>query len=90
METKEIEIASFDHVNLFGDNVDLPQIKPRTVNNREEFYIEIPNEIPSEISKEEARRAIGRFVFEEYQRDYLEPLRQTLREKKSELEQKRL
>ena len=41
-ETKEIEIPSFDHVNLYTDNVDLPQIKPRTINNRNEFYVAIP------------------------------------------------
>ena len=78
METIEIEINSFDHVNLYNDNVDLPQIKPRTVNNREEFYIEIPMEDAVEISKEEARRAIGRFVQEEYQRVQLEPLQRQL------------
>ena len=41
-ETKEIEIPGFDHVNLYTDNVDLPQIKPRTINNRNEFYVAIP------------------------------------------------
>ena len=41
-EQMEIEIPSFEHVNLYFDNVDLPQIKPRTVNNRNEFYVAIP------------------------------------------------
>ena len=42
METIEIEIPSCEHLNLYYDNVDLPQIKPRTVNNRNEFYVAIP------------------------------------------------
>ena len=86
----EIEIGNFAHVNLYTDDVDLPQIKPRTVNNRNEFYIEIPGDMLSEITKEEARRAIGRQVKEEYQQKYLSPLEQQLRQKKAILEKKRM
>ena len=76
MEQMEIEIPGFDHVNLYKDNVDLPQIKPRTVNNRNEFYIAIPKLMEQEISKEKARRAIGRVVFDDYEQRTLAALRQ--------------
>lgn len=32
------------HLNIFTDEVDLPQLKPRTIQNAHEFYIEIPKE----------------------------------------------
>ena len=89
MEQMEIEIPNFDHVNLYKDNVDLPQIKPRTINNRNEFYIAIPRpEHPIEISKEEARRAIGNTVIEDYEKRHLAALRQQLKEKKEILAKK--
>ena len=44
MEQVEIEIPGLSHVNLYNDNVDLPQIKPSTVHNRNEFYVKIPEE----------------------------------------------
>ena len=37
-------------MNLYHDNVDLPQIKPRTINNRNEFYVAIPQLNPSSSS----------------------------------------
>ena len=85
----EIEIPNFDHLNLYKENVDLPQIKPRTINNRNEFYISIPRpENPQEISKEDARRAIGNSVMEDYEQRHLAPLRQALKEKQEILKKK--
>ena len=77
----EIEIPSFEHVNLYKDNVDLPQIKPRTINNRNEFYIAVPPLHSQEISKEDARRAIGHGVLEDYEQRHLAPLRQLLKDR---------
>jgi len=62
-------------MNLYYDNVDLPQIKPRTVNNKNEFFVSIPQLLENEISKEEARRAIGKSVLEIYEIEHLAPLR---------------
>ena len=39
--TEAIDIPSMDHVNLYTDDIDLPRIKPRTLINRNEFYIQI-------------------------------------------------
>ena len=87
MEQMEVEIPSFEHVNLYLDNVDLPQIKPRTINNRNEFYLAIPD-FSAPISKEEARRAIGRSVLEDYEASKLAPLRQELKAKQEILKKK--
>lgn len=62
-------------MNLYYDNVDLPQIKPRTVNNRNEFFVSVPQLLENEISKEEARRAIGKSVLEDYEVEHLASLR---------------
>ena len=53
-----------DHVNLYKDDIDLPQIRPRTLINRNEFYINIPKtpEYEAGISREEAKKAIGKSV----------------------------
>ena len=66
--TEAIDIPSMDHVNLYTDDIDLPQIKPRTLINRNEFYIKI-EKLPGfedGISREEAKKAIGKSVYTDW------------------------
>ena len=67
--TEEIDIPGFENCNLFKEDIDLPQIRPRTLVNRNEFYIEIPKlpELIEGISKEEAKKAIGRNVLTDWE-----------------------
>lgn len=44
-----------NHLNLYTDDVDLPQIKPRTVHQNHEFYTEVPKDIKPQLSIEESR-----------------------------------
>ena len=57
-----------DHVNLYKDDIDLPQIRPRTLINRNEFYINIPKipEYAEGLSREEAKKAIGKSVYQDW------------------------
>lgn len=43
METVEIEVQGLEHVNTYPATIDLPQIKPRTLMNRHEFFTQIPH-----------------------------------------------
>ena len=36
--------VQLQHLNLFSEDVDIPQIKPRTLGSAHEFYIQIPAE----------------------------------------------
>ena len=60
-----------EHCNLFKEDIDLPQIRPRTLVNRNEFYIEIPKlqEYVDGISKEEAKKAIGKNVLIDWEQN---------------------
>lgn len=66
--TEAIDIPSMDHVNLYTDEIDLPQIRPRTLLNRNEFYITIPKHASfmDGITREEAKKAIGKSVYTDW------------------------
>ena len=57
-----------EHVNLYKDDIDLPQIRPRTLTNRNEFYITIPQipELVDGINREDAKAAIGKSVYNDW------------------------
>ena len=63
-----ITVPNIDHVNLYKDDIDLPQIKPRTLINRNEFYITIPKkpELVDGINREDAKQAIGKSVYNDW------------------------
>ena len=53
-----LNVPGLDHVNIFTDEVDLPQIKPKTVANKHEFFVKI---VPKggqgkTLSREESKR----------------------------------
>jgi hypothetical protein len=45
------------HVNIFTEDMDLPQIKPRTIQQKNEFYVSVPNEKPA-LTKEDAQNLV--------------------------------
>ena len=85
--TEAIDIPTMDHVNLYTDDIDLPQIKPRTLINRNEFYVHI-EKLPGfedGISREEAKKAIGKSVYTDWLQNQGANLHKTLKEKKDVL-----
>lgn len=82
--TEAIDIPTMDHVNLYTDDIDLPQIKPRTLINRNEFYIMI-EKLPGfedGITREEAKKAIGKSVYTDWLQNQGTYLHKQLKEKK--------
>lgn len=90
-KTEAIDIPSMDHVNLYKDDIDLPQIRPRTLINRNEFYITIEKapEFAEGISREEARKAIGKSVYTDWMENQGAALRKQLAEKEAILKEKK-
>ena len=87
MAEEAIDIPSMDHVNLYKDDIDLPQIRPRTLINRNEFFITIPKipELADGISREEAKKAIGKSVHTDWMENQGAALRKQLAEKEANL-----
>jgi hypothetical protein len=92
----QIEVPSFGHLNLFSEEVDLPQIKPKSVHNKNEFFNELPKNLDYEgltqqgwITREEAQKVQGRSVYEYWEKNMGANLRNMLIEKQKILEQEK-
>lgn len=49
MKKVTVEVPDFSHLNLYTEEIDLPQIKPKSLNNKNEFFNEIPKNMEPEI-----------------------------------------
>ena len=83
-----VNVPSYEHVNLFTEDIDLPQLKPKAQDKGCGFYFEVPKS-DEVLTAQEAKTLQGNYVYEMWYEQKGQALMEELEYKKRELSQER-
>lgn len=81
-------MPSYDHINLYSEEIDLPQLKPKAQDKGCGFFFEVPKS-KEVLTPEEAHYLQGNYVYEMWHEQKGYELMRILEEKKRELSDER-